>query len=118
MTANERTEIGEFSAKPGVNDEDVQKELQTIWDALRTDPDLDDLAKEVGITPDAIKGQQLTPYRATRPEAQFGVAETILISVVGGVLTHGAKNGFDKVIWPRLERRFGADLEPKKDASG
>ena len=40
MTLTERTEIGEFYVKPGVNDEDVQKELQRIWDALRTDPEI------------------------------------------------------------------------------
>jgi hypothetical protein len=121
MRGSERTEIGKFSVTHGVSDEDVQNELQTIWDTLRTDPQLEELAREVGIAPDVIKQQQLTPFQATRPEAQFGIAETILISVLGGVLTHVTKSGLDllwqRVIWPRLEKRFGADLEPKEDAA-
>jgi hypothetical protein len=120
MSGTESMEIGEFSATHGVNDEDVQNEIQTIWDALRTDPRLEELAKEAGIAPDVVKQAKVAPFKATRPEAQFGVAETILISVAGGVLTHVAKNGLDllwqRVIWPRLEKRFGADLEPKGDA--
>jgi len=121
MHATDRTEIGKYSATHGVNDEDVQKAIQTIWDALRSDPKLGKLAKEAGIAPDIIKQQQFAPFRATRPEAQFGIAETILISAAGGILTHVAKNGLDllweRAIWPRLEKRFGADLEPKGDAA-
>jgi hypothetical protein len=120
MSPSEMPPLGEFSAAPGVNDQDVQGELQSIWDALRTDPKLRELADEAGIDPKDIEQQKTTPFRASRPEAQFGIAETILISLAAGVLTHIAKNGLDvlwqQVIWPRLSKRFGADLEPKGDA--
>ena len=119
MISTQSLTIGEFSVAPGVNDEDVQREIQTIWDALRSDPELEELAKEVGIAPDDLKDCAATPFKVTRPEAQFGIAETILISVAGGILTHVAKNGIDllwqRVIRPRLSKRFGTDLEPNGD---
>jgi len=116
LSSTDTSDIGEFSATPGVNDDDVQRELQTIWDALRTDPELEKLANELGIPSSQITLQASTPFRASRPEAQFGIAETIMISVAGGVAKSALDALWTRAIWPQLSKRFGADLEPAGDA--
>jgi hypothetical protein len=109
-----------LKAKGGISDADVQDQLRLIWEKLRTNAGLREAARKAGVDLHVAELYASVPFVATRPQAEFGIAETILISVVGGELTHIAKSALDalwkSVIWPRLEQRFGADLEPAGNA--
>ncbi|MXP65336.1 hypothetical protein E0493_18470 [Roseomonas sp. M0104] len=112
-------DVAELQAGGGIAPAEVQRELASIWKALRSDPGLRREAELAGVDPAWLQSAEV-PLQAGRNEAQFGVAETILISVAGGVLTHVAKQAVDvlweRVFWPRLKQRFGADLKASGNA--
>lgn len=104
----------------GVTDTDVQEAIESLWQALRTDPAAGKAMVEAGIDPALVVAISRPPFDAHAAQAQFGIASTILVSVTAGVLTHISKNSldllWDKVLWPRLRQRFGAKLGLVDDA--
>ena len=91
----------------------VEEVLQALWDEVLEDPKLHTEARDAGL--DAALERSASPYRATRGEAQFDVATTILISVVGGLAKDALSALWIRYVWPRLQRRFGTALEPVPD---
>lgn len=79
----------------------VKRNIDEQWAKLRADPD------QAAILPVQV------PFHVGRGEAQFGVAETILISIASGV-GKTAVEGAWKIIWPKLCRKLNLSetLEP------
>jgi hypothetical protein len=113
-SANSNT-IAVLTTDKTVNDEDVNQELRSIWELLRTDERLREQARQAGIDDAALQGLRDSPYVSERREGQIGIAEAIFIAVTTQLAKDVAKTLWDKVIWPRLARRFGAALRQQSD---
>jgi hypothetical protein len=91
---------------PNVSAEMVEEKLAAIWRDLGEHPEL---LAEHGIP---VTESQPT---AERTEGQFGVAETILISIAGALGKEVAMALWNKVIWPELRRRLPASVKIQTD---
>lgn len=87
--------------------------IQDQWDKLRADPDY---ARSIGV--DVADLPERAPLEAVQHKAKFGVAETILIAVAGGLLKDAATGIWKQFIWPRLEKKFGGNLKQIDDEGG
>jgi hypothetical protein len=117
MNSADRNTIAVLTTDKTVNDKEVNQELRSIWELLRTDERLREQARQAGIEDVALQRLPDSPYVSERREGQFGIAETIFIAVTSQIAKDVAKTLWDKVIWPRLARRFGAALRQQSDDS-
>jgi hypothetical protein len=98
-----------------VDHNDVNREIEKLWPQLVDSGEVQREAAKAGM--DASKFPRgKVPFVAIRPEGQFLVAETLLIAAATGATTEAGKVTlhalWDNLIWPRLRRRFGEQLEP------
>ncbi len=94
-----------------VSPEQVEQELESIWEVLRQHPEL---VEEVDIDLSEIALQE-NPFHASRPAEGVGIVEGILIAVAGRIAGEVAIRLWDNVVWPRLQTRIaGIRQQPAK----
>lgn len=104
---------------PQISLAEVSQELASSWEQLRTSHQLRERLRAAGVDEqdlDDLLSRSSPPLQAEQEAAGFGVTETILISVAAGLARDAIVAIWKIVVWPRLESRFGADLEQKGDA--
>jgi hypothetical protein len=113
--------VATLHAKGGVTPAKVQEELQSIWDFLRKNPDARKEAEKAGVPPAMLDAVDANPFIAGRGEEQFVIAATVVVIVGKAALGWATKKAldvlWDRVVFPRLEKHFGADLEQRRNAN-
>jgi hypothetical protein len=97
-----------------INDAMVTEELSKLWEQFRESAVLQEKVLKLGVDKNDLEqlvAEPASPFTAGRPEGQIGIAESILISVAAGLAKDAIVAIWKVYIWPRLESRFGADLE-------
>ncbi len=93
-----------ISSPRGTSLKSITDEIDSIWSELKQDP---------------RKGSRLpdvSPFHVGRPEAQFDVATTILVSVAAGVAKDSVEAAWQRWIWPELRRRLGISEDEQPNA--
>jgi hypothetical protein len=100
-----------------VDDVQVNEELSEIWPDLIRNPEVSDdpaLSK--------LLAQPKSPFTAAREHAEFGIAETIAISIAGSLASAALKAAasalWEKWILPELRRRLSGDIAEVTGESG
>lgn len=101
-TNDEFLRLSAKSVSPG----EVNDVIAEVWSYLCAHPEL---ARRVQLGPEQL-ANSYPPFSANRDEGQFGVAETILVSVVGAIAKDSLEGVWTTYIWPKLKSRFGAKL--------
>jgi hypothetical protein len=96
-------EVGEFRAAKSVTTREVKALTARVWADVKEQDAFKAKYPALAASP--------SPYSFTRKANQFGVAETIAIAVVGGLLQEAAVAVWKEFIWPALKRRFGKDVD-------
>jgi hypothetical protein len=98
-----------------VDHNDVNQEVEKLWPQLIESGEVQREATKVGLDPRKFSPGEM-PFVARRSEGQFGIAETLEIAAATGATTEAGKVAlrvlWDNLIWPRLRRHFGDQLEP------
>jgi hypothetical protein len=97
--------VKEFVAAKSVTTDDVKAFVDQVWAELKKQETFKKDYPKLAAAP--------SPYSFSRPTNQFGVAETIAIAVVGGLLKDAAVGVWKEFIWPALQRKFGEDVSEK-----
>jgi hypothetical protein len=113
MESNHDNTIAVLTTDRSVDDKQINEELRSIWELLQKDERLRGQARQAGIDDAVLQVLKECPYSSEVREGQIGVAETIFIAFASQLARDAAKTLWDKVIWPRLTRRFGAAVEQK-----
>lgn len=108
---DESSTIDSLKSHGGVNDAEVQAAIDQYWNSFLGDATLQKELRDENISVDLLKQYSTSPINAKRPEAQFGVAETILVSVAGGVAKDAVIALWNVEIWPYVKGKFGTKLE-------
>lgn len=86
---------------------DVSSRLARVWRSLAEDPEIKERLGEVD--PD------VPPVTVAAPYSGFGVVETILISVAGGLARDVATWIWKEKIWPLLRKELSDEVVVKEE---
>lgn len=98
-----------------INDAQVDRAIEALWIEFRSSASLQSEARQGGVDVDALLKSSVSPLRASRIEGQYDVSTLIMIATAGGLATQAIAGFWKVLVWPYLERKFGAGLELKKD---